>query len=82
MLAQAHFGRLPPLVLDTQKHSYLLPSAPFCRPGHLLLMENLTHHQMMLFKELLNVDRVASVLSFALSKRQIGFIQTLKGNYL
>lgn len=45
-------------------------------------MENLTHHQMMLFKELLNVDRVASVLSFALSKRQISFIQTLKGNYL
>lgn len=66
MLAQLLFGRLPLLVLDTQKHSYLLPSAGldiFAYGKFETLTDDAIHGTV------LNIDCVASVPSTALIKR-------------
>lgn len=66
MLAQVLFGLLPLLVLDTKKHSYLLPSAglDICAYGKFEALPDDAIHG-----TALNIDCVASVLSIALTKR-------------
>lgn len=66
MLAQVLSGRLPLLVLDIHKHSYLLPSAGldiFAYGKVETLPDDAIHGTV------LNIDCVASVLSIAFTKR-------------
>lgn len=65
-LAQVLVGRLPLLVLDTQKHSYLLPSAG---PNIFAYGKFETLPDDAIQGTVLNIDRVASVPSTALTKR-------------